>query len=204
MNKNLKRVLKLALTSIFLMFTFSSCSKVINEIAHKAPNNHKRINGSNDFQALMETLVEKSLHRLKADLSVDEVVLVSDFVNIDKLKNRSNLGFLLSDQLKNELLNNNIIVRQIELGEDFQFGNRGFNLLTRNQNDINKKYVDNASYAFVGTYTMTTQNLIVFVKLIDIRTGNILSSSTAKTSMDEEIEELEGLNQISVRQPMVL
>ena len=204
MNKNMKRVLKLILTSIFLILSFTSCSKVINEIAHKVPSNHKRINGSNDFQALMETLVEKSLTKLKRNLSTDEVVLVSDFVNIDRLKNKSNLGFLLSDQLKNELLNNEIIVRQIELGEDFQFGSRGFNLLTRNQKDINKKFVDNANYAFVGTYTMTTQNLIVFVKLIDIRTGNILSSSSAKTSMDEEIEELEGLNQISVRQPMVL
>lgn len=204
MNKNMKRVLKLALTSIFLMLCFTSCSKVIKEIVHKVPSNHKRINGSNDFQALMETLVEKSLTKLKRNLSIDEVVLVSDFVNIDRLKNKSNLGFLLSDQLKDELLNNEIIVRQIELGEDFQFGSRGFNLLTRDQKDINKKFVDNANYAFVGTYTITTQNLIVFVKLIDIRTGNILSSSSAKTSMDEEIEELEGLNQISVRQPMVL
>ncbi len=207
MNKYLKRVLKLFLTSIFLILTLTSCSamsKAVNKIAYNSPNNHKRVNGSNDFQALMETLVEKSLHKLKPNLSIDEAVLVSDFVNIDRLKNRSTLGFLLADQLKNELLNNNIIVRQIEIGKDFQFGKTGFNLLTRNQKDINKKYVDNANYAFVGTYSMTIENLIVFIKLIDIKTGNIISSSTAKTSMDEEIEELEGLHEISIRQPMIL
>ena len=48
--------------------------------------------------------------------------------------------------------------------------------------------------------------LIVFIKLIDIDSGNIVSSSSAKTSIDNEILELEGLKdrRIFVQQPMVL
>ncbi len=203
MNKNFKKLLKLFLTSMLLSFSLTSCSKVIDTVAYNAPSNHKRIDSSNDFESLVNTLVEKSLSRLKTMPLKDEVVLVSDFVNLNKLKNKSDLGFLLSDHLKNQLLNNNIIVQQVEMGKDFQYGKHGFNLLTRNQNDINKKYLD-STYAFVGTYTLTTQNLIVFLKVIDIKTGNILSSATAKTSMDEEIENLEGLNQINIRPPMVL
>ncbi len=203
MNKEFNKIMKLILASLFLSIFFTSCSKVINTVAYNAPSNHKRMDGSNDFESLVNVLVENSLSRLKITPLKDEVVLVSDFVNLNNLKNKSNLGFLLSDHLKNELLNNNIIVQQVELGKDFQYGKHGFNLLTRNQNDINKKYID-STYAFVGTYTLTTQNLIVFLKVIDIKTGNILSSATAKTSMDEEIENLEGLNQINIRPPMVL
>lgn len=205
MNNSFKRVLKLGLTSIFLILSLTSCSNVINELAHKSPDNHKNITGSNNFDSLVKSLVDESSARLKRNIAVDDVVLVSDFVNLDRLKNRSKLGFLLSDHLKDALLNHDIIVRQVELGRDFQYGKHGFNLLTRNQRDINKKSVD-APYAFVGTYTITTKNLIVFVKLIDIKTGNILSSSRARTSIDEEILELEGLTdrKMFIRQPMVL
>ena len=59
------------------------------------------------------------------------MVLVSDFVNLDKLKNRSQLGFLLSSMLKDKLSSLDIIVREIELGKEFEIGNSGFNLLTR-------------------------------------------------------------------------
>lgn len=203
MNNSFKRVLKLGLTSIFLIFSLSSCSKVINELAHKSPDNHKNITGANNFNSLINSLVKKSMSKLRSNLGADEVVLVSDFVNLDRLKNRSQLGFLLADHLKDSLLNQDIIVRQVELGQNFEYGKHGFNVLTRDQNGINKKYVDNANYAFVGTYTITTQNLIVFVKLIDIKTGNILSSSNARTSVDSEIIELEGY-ETTIRQPLVL
>ncbi len=207
MNKNYLSILKLFLTSIFLIFSLTSCSSVMEKIALQSPSNHKNIAGINNFDSLMKDLVNKSSSRLKKHLSIDDVILVSDFVNLDRLKNRSKLGFLLADHLKNELLNNDIIVREVELSENFQYGKSGFNLLTRNRNEINKKYVDNANYAVVGTYSITTANLIVFIKLIDIRNGNILSSANAKTSVDNEILELEGLTESKsfyVRQPMVL
>lgn len=206
MNKNYLSILKLFVTSIVLIFSLTSCTSVIEKIAQQSPSNHKNLVGINNFDSLMKDLVNKSSSRLKRHLTIDDVVLVSDFVNLDRLKNRSKLGFLLSDHLKNELLNKDIIVREIELSENFQYGKSGFNLLTRNRNDINKKYVDNANFAVVGTYSITTANLIVFIKLIDIRNGNILSSANAKTSIDDEILELEGFKakKIYVRQPMVL
>lgn len=206
MNKNYLSILKLFVTSIVLIFSLTSCTSVIEKIAQQSPSNHKNLVGINNFDSLMKDLVNKSSSRLKQHLTIDDVVLVSDFVNLDRLKNRSKLGFLLSDHLKNELLNKDIIVREIELSESFQYGKSGFNLLTRNRNDINKKYVDNANFAVVGTYSITTANLIVFIKLIDIRNGNILSSANAKTSIDDEILELEGFKakKIYVRQPMVL
>jgi len=207
MNKDYMKILKFCLTSIFLMIFLTSCS------THKnitGSNTYKSLlnglSGSNDFSSLVEELVDKSYPKLKRHISLNEVVLASDFVNLDKLKNRSELGFLLSDHLKDSLLSKNIIVREIELGKDFQYGNRGFNLLTRKQEEINKKFVD-VKFAFVGTYTITTKSFIVFLKLIDITNGNILSSSSSKTPIDDEILELEKedkLRRILVTTPLVL
>lgn len=201
------KMLKVVLSSVFLIIFLNACS------THKnvwGSNNYqsfvKGLSGSNNFSSLVEELVEKSERKLKRHVPSDEVVLVSDFVNLDKLKNRSQLGFLLSDHLKDSLLNKDIIVREVELGKDFQYGKHGFNLLTRKHDEINKKFVD-VKLAFVGTYTITTRSFIVFLKLIDISNGNILSSSNLKTPIDEEILELEQENKqrrLVITPPLVL
>ncbi len=190
MNKSYIRVLKLAVTSIFFTLFFTSCTDTIKNVSKSSPFYHKNLSSSNDFNSLVNELVDRQSAKINANIKLDDVVLVSDFVNIDKLKNRSKLGFLLSEHLKNALASRNITVRAVELGREFQYGNSGFNLLTRKQADINKKYVD-TQLAVVGTYSITTQSLIVFVKVIDISTGNILSSASSSTIVDEEILELE-------------
>ena len=204
MNKNNIKILKLVLVSIFFVTFFTSCSDITKNIASASPLNHKNFTGSNNFHSLVNYLVQKQDLRLKNYLLKDEVVLVSDFVNLDKLKNRSKLGFLLSEHLKDSLSNRMIIVREIELAEDFQYGKSGFNVLTRKQRDISSKEIDN-KYAIVGTYSITTESLIVFVKLIDLANGNILSSASGATLIDQEILELERIPRSPfVRTPLVL
>ncbi len=203
MNYIFKKIFKLFFSLIFLSFFLTSCS-IIKDIAYKSPSNHKSMSGSNDFDSLVKSLVSDSSSTM-SNIYSEEAVLVSDFVNLHKLQNRSKLGFLLSDHLKNALLNKGIVVKQVELGQEFQYGEKGLNLLTRQYQDIRKKSVS-SKYAFVGTYTITTKNLIVFLKLIEIETGNILSSSSAKTSIDDEILELEGIKdqKIFIKRPIVL
>ena len=116
--------IKFIIFSLFFSLIFTSCS-------YKNP-----INGSNNFHSLVSKLVDESVIKIKKNVSSDEVVLVSDFVNLDKLKNKSQLGFLLSSMLKDSLVSQNIIVREIELGKEFEFGGSGFNLLTRNKDNI--------------------------------------------------------------------
>jgi TolB-like protein len=172
-----KGTLKILLTSLLLSLLFTSCV-------------YKDIDGANNFQAMLRALVEKSYEKFDKNIFKDETVLVSDFVNLDRLQNHSKLGFLLSDSLKNSLLNKNILVREVELSNDFRIGNHGFNVLSRNVNKINNEVI-NENFAVVGTYSVTTKRLIVFIKLINIRTGTILSSSSASTLIDEEILDLE-------------
>ena len=166
---------------IFLVFFLTSCSY------------KDTLTGSNDFHSLMSKLVDDSATKIKKNVSPNEVVLVSDFVNLDKLKNKSQLGFLLSSMLKDRLVSLNIIVKEVEFGKEFEFGKTGLNVLTRDKDKILSDKVK-SRYAVVGTYSLTNKSLNLFIQLIDINTGNILSSSYEKTQIDAEILELEGNN----------
>jgi len=204
MQKAFFKILKYCILISCPLFVFTSCTSMkkitgsedvpsfIDKIAKKTSDNHKNFVGSNDFNSLVSNLVEKTSLKLGKYILEDDVVLVSDFVNIDKLENRSKLGFLLSEHLKDSLLNKNIIIRQVELSENFSYGNHGLNLLTRDQRGIRNKSV-NGKFAIAGTYTITTESLIVFIKLLDLTSGNILASASSNTSIDDEILELEGI-----------
>ena len=192
------RVLKLFLVSILLSTIFTSCS-------YKNP-----VTRITDFHSMISDMVDKSASKIKGNLRLGEVVLVSDFVNLDNLQNRSQLGFLLSNILKDKISSLNIIIREIEIGKEFEFGPSGFNLLTREYGKILSNQVK-SRYALVGTYSISNKSLNLFIKLIDINSGNILSSSFARTDLDSEILDLEGISQNrdtefrnSIRRPMVL
>ncbi len=179
MIKKTNKLFKLFSTLIVLLVFLNSCSY------------HKDLRGTNDFHSLVSNLVKKSSTKLKRYISLDEVVLVSDFVNLDKLQNHSRLGFLLSHSLKDSLLNNDILVKEVELGAGFMLGKHGFNVLTRKQKDIKNQTITSSRYAVVGTYILTKKNLIVFIKLINIHTGDILSSAQDRIGIDDEILDLE-------------
>ena len=196
--KNL-RVFRFYLSLILLTLFLGSCG------AYKDP-----VSKNTNFDSMINDMVKKSAIKIKKNVSYDEVVLVSDFVNLDNLKNRSQLGFLLSNLLKDRLSSLDVIVKEIELGKEFEFGPSGFNLLTREKNRILSDNVK-SRYAVVGTYSISNKSLNLFIKLIDINSGNILSSSFARTDLDSEILDLEGISQNrdtefrnSIRRPMVL
>ena len=187
MTSNFLRNLKLIFISGFLTIFLSSC-------AYKNP-----INGTNNFHSLVSKLVDDSANKIKRNVQKSEVILVSDFVNLDKLKNKSQLGFLLSSMLKDKLVSLDILVREIELGKDFELGKTGLNVLTRQKDKIITDKIVNSRYAVVGTYSITSRSLNVFIKLIDVNTGYILSSSFTRTDIDDEILGLEGESDLSIQ-----
>ena len=193
------RVFRFYLSLILLTLFLGSCG------AYKDP-----VSKNTNFDSMINDMVKKSAIKIKKNVAYDEVVLVSDFVNLDNLKNRSQLGFLLSNLLKDRLSSLDVIVKEIELGKEFEFGPSGFNLLTREKNRILSDNIK-SRYAVVGTYSISNKSLNLFIKLIDINSGNILSSSFARTDLDSEILDLEGISQNrdtefrnSIRRPMVL
>ena len=148
-------LLKRILFSIFVVIVLASCSTSINN----------SMDDSNDFLNAITKMVDSSHTKNSLHISSTDVVLVSDFVNIDKLKNHSKLGFLLSEKLKNELSSKNILVKEVELSKNFIIGEHGFNLLSRKSTNIHSS-IENEQFAMVGTYSITDKRLILFIKLI--------------------------------------
>ncbi|PKN15640.1 MAG: hypothetical protein CVU67_00255 [Deltaproteobacteria bacterium HGW-Deltaproteobacteria-24] len=183
--------LRLLMSSLILATFFSGCV-------------YMNIDGSSNFERLLASMVESSYKKLKMNIEQDEVILVSDFVNIDQLQNHSKLGFLLSETLKDVLSNQNIIIREVELGLNFKLGQHGFNVLSRKHNEIDQN-IYQERFAVVGTYSITDKRLRIFIKLIDIYTGHILGSASESTFMTSEIEKLEQVpKQHTIYTPMVL
>ena len=180
MSFSFKKIAKHFFFFAILPLFFTSC-------IHKYP-----IDGSNNFHSLVSSTIDKSINKMQNYIGPGEIILVSDFVNINNLKNRSELGFLLSNMLKDKLSSKDIVIKEIELGKEFEYGQGGFNLLTRKQEDILHKSINN-KYAVVGTYSITSKTLNIFIRLIDVNSGNILSSSYGRTAIDDEILGLEGL-----------
>lgn len=160
-----------------------------------------------DYESLVGDAIEKMAIKIKKLKKQNEVVLVTDFVNVDSLQNRSKLGFLLSSTLKDTLTSEyDLTFREIELNQNFTFSTQGLKLLTRKQKEIDAT-ISMENYAIVGTYTITERQLIIFIKVIDIYTGHVIASSSNRARATSEVKMLDQdtkERQRAIYTPMVL
>jgi len=183
----------LNLKCLRVVFSLTILSLLLNACSYKNP-----ITKVTNFHSMISDMVDKSAPKIKGNIKLGEVVLVSDFVNLDNLRNKSQLGFLLSNILKDRISSLDIIIKEIELGKEFEFGTNGFTFLTREYEKILSNEVE-SRYILVGTYSISNKSLNLFIKLIDIDSGNILSSSFARTDLDDEILALEGQDEAKAK-----
>ena len=146
---------------------------------------------STNYEDLVSSAVDKMASKIKKLKKQKEVVLVTDFVNADNLENNSQLGFLLSSTLKDNLTSKyDLTIREIELSKNFRIGSQGLKLLTRKSQDLDQN-IYNENYAIVGTYSITSEQLIIFVKVIDIYNGHVIASSSNRTRATKEVKDLD-------------
>ena len=78
-------------------------------------------------------------------------------------------------------------------------------VLSRSVEELKATTVSKKGKIIVGTYALTIKKLIVYIKVIDIATSNIVYSKSTSTNINNEILELEGIDTtLKVYQPMVL
>ncbi len=166
-----------------------------------------------DFDDVVEDLLEQlcpTILELK-NKRHDKPFYVVDFVNLENLQNNTELGFLLSDELKTLVTQKcDRSIYSIEYKKYLSIGEQGTSLLSRDLDELHQTKVNRNTYALVGTYTMTQRQLIVYLKLVDLSTGVILKAATEKTTLTDEIIHFEKKNRSStptydnVYQPMRL
>jgi hypothetical protein len=170
--------------TIILVFTGCIAYKKDNDFTKRSTN--------------FSLLVNKLSKTICSSIDKNSILYVTDFVNETNLKNISQLGFLLSNELKVDILRKscakNVSLKEFQLAKNLQIGKQGSRVLTRDLNKIKIKNLQDDKQILVGSYMLTKKQLIVFLKLINLKSGNSVSSSSVSTPLTQEIQELEGIN----------
>ncbi len=123
-------------------------------------------------------------------LKIGEQLLVTDFVDTTSLENNSKFGFVLSNSLKNSLINkHNFKVIEAEVSKYFKISRNGLKILSRDSVNMRETTVE-VSRVIAGTYTHTDEELVLFVKLINLKTGIIEGSYARNLPMTCEVMEM--------------
>jgi len=195
--RNIKQIILIA-----MVILFTACSIPSVSIPSIRYNTELK---NTDYDAIISNLLKKASYQIFPNMKMDEILIVPNFAETTTLRSNTRLSFILSDMLKNKLVSQySYTVREIELSKNFRFGKEGFKILTRNSKNINNTVI-NSRYAVVGTYTVTKNQLLLFLKFINIRNGLILASSSYSTNLTQEIADS---NQVIIEsliyQPMTL
>ena len=175
----MKKVKLLSLIAVTILFT--ACSIPDLRYNHELKNTN--------YDEIVSNLLQKASYQIFPNMERDEILIVPNFAETTTLKSNTRLSFILSDILKNKLVSKySYTVREIELSKNFRFGEEGFKVLTRNSKSINNTIL-NSRYAVVGTYTVTKNQLLLFLRFINIRDGLILASSSYSADLTQEITE---------------
>jgi len=198
---------------IFSIFLFSGC------VLKKADNDSYKFTflhstGVTNFSSLTKNLLKDlcpTILDIKAKKQTISPLYITDFVNLDSLDNKSQLGFLLSDELKTNVTQDcNWPIYQVEFTKYLKLGDNGTKILSRDTSEIKNKRLNQNTYALVGTYSVTQRQLIVYLKLINLKNGVIIKAATKRITLTDEIIKLEqkpprsSFNPNDIYQPMTL
>jgi len=103
-----------------------------------------------------------------------EPVVVTTFVNLDNMKETSSLGRLIAENLIHELQVRGWKVFDIRLARDIVVKPQGEFSITRDIKNIRNYYRVNS--VITGTYAITSNSVIVNARIIDVKSGVVVST----------------------------
>jgi len=180
----------------FILITiifFNGCflNNFVNEYDDSYKLKYYRSTAVTDFTDISNDLLSQLCDTLKK-LPKSQPLTVIDFTNIKELENYSELGFVLSEEIKTLVTQKcNWSVQQLEFMRYLKVGANGTKLLSRDFQDIKNEQLQDNGYALIGTYAFTQRQLILYLKLVDLSNGVIIKSATQRTTLTDEIISLE-------------
>lgn len=167
------------------------------------PSLSPNLQNATDFKDITSELTTSSFC---SKLKKDDTIYVTDFVNQKDFHNKSELGFVLSNALKVNILrdscNKTVQIKAFNLAENLTVSPSGIKMLSYSFHDMKTKSIQDDKQVVIGTYTITSSQLILFLKLIDIKSGNTISSSQTSHFINDEILELDGRESL-IQQPYI-
>lgn len=186
----MRKVLIFALFTATLIMTGGCAKKVVNSKSYaKVPCDVNRgIKTYYDIDIDYISLANQAINAIFATVDTPpQKVLVTDFVDLTSLDNFSRLGYVFSNSIKNALIHEyNVNVIEAEVSKYFKISGNGLKILSRNVDNMRTQSFD-VKRVLVGTYTYTDEEIIFFVKLINLDTGIIEGSFARKLPMNCEM-----------------
>jgi TolB-like protein len=186
---------------LVLIMLFNGCS-LVQENDKSFKFKYYQSTQTTNFSVLAQDLTE-GLESELAKLDKRNPIYVVDFVNLKNLVNSSQLGFILSEEIKTQISQKlDIPIISIEYMKYLKLGDSGSRFLARDLKEVNNTKINKNTYALVGTYAFTQRQLILYLKLIDLNNGVILKSSTRARNLTDEILDFES-NKQQPKQPKI-
>jgi len=180
------------LLSILIIFIFTSCSSIYTKYSKKIKSYFSSSNSS-DYLIITRELTENLCEKINQD----SVIYITDYVDEENLKNKSKLGFLLASQTKVNVLNedctSNVKVQDLQLAKNLKISKNGSRILSRDINEMKVKNLQDDKQILVGSYILTQNEIIFFLKLMNLKTGNIIASTTTSRVLSEEFRNLQNI-----------
>ena len=125
----------------------------------------------------------------------DQPVITTTFVNNENFDETSTFSRILQEHISSRFVQHGYTVREIKLRQKIHIEQQsGETMLSRNINEIRKDH--KAQAITLGTVSINKRNLYVAARLVDPKSGNILSTADYKIIMDKNILAMFGLELI--------
>lgn len=142
-----------------------------------------------DITKLSYGAAEKLMAQIGGTLTIEHPIIVATVVNINDLENSSPLGRLVAEQVASRFAQGGFRINEVKLrNKIYMKRNEGDFLLTREIRDIAKQHKARAIIA--GTYTESSKQIFVNLKLIDLETVLVTAAVDYALDKDETVRSL--------------
>jgi TolB-like protein len=132
--------------------------------------------------------IADQLERNRDDDARSKPILVTSFSNLDNLSETTSFGRLLAEQLMHELLVRGWKVVDLRLTKSVIVNQTGEFSLSRDLGRIRESLP--AGNVLVGTYSRTTDGVLISARVIDVVTGHVQTSAQSRAPNDRFINTL--------------
>jgi len=142
---------------------------------------------SGTFNANLIFIADQLDRNRDADINA-KPILVTSFSNLDNLSETTSFGRLIAEQLMHELKVRGWGVVDLRLTKSVIVNQTGEFSLSRDLGRIRESFP--AGNVLVGTYSRTTDGVLISARVIDVGTGHVQSSAQSRVPRDRFVNNL--------------
>ncbi len=169
----------------FFLLAFMGCAGGYDGVYSPKQNCMDLMKG--DLCKTAYVITDTLINNAQTPLSLEQIILVSCFVDVNNVERTSSFGRMLAEQMASRLAQNGYMVVEMKLRTSLYIKEReGEFLLSRRLKDIQKAH--DAQAVVVGTYMVSPKDLYLSARIVRAQDAKIISSCDAKIPLTEDLK----------------